>query len=322
MSASPQIVVLDGVPLNPGDLDWASLEEIGSSTVYENTAPAQVNERIAEAEVIFTNKVKIPATAFEAAPRLKMIGVLATGYDVIDLDAARAHGVTVCNVPGYSADFTAQSAIALLMELTHHIGAHDTAVREGQWQRSGYFSFWNYPMIELAGKTLVLVGTGRIGSKVGKVAQALDMRVLAAQLPGRPAREDDSFERLPLDEALAQADVISLHCPLTPQTRELLNAERLAHLQPHVLIVNNARGLLVDEAALAQALHEKRIAGYATDVLSSEPPSADNPLLSAPNCIVVPHLSWASIEARTRILTTSVQNLRGFLAGQPQNVVS
>jgi len=318
---TPSIVVLDSLPLNPGDLDWSPLRALGDLTLHDNTAADEINERIAHADAIFTNKVPVRSAAFEAAPKLKFIGVLATGYDIIDIEAARGHNVTVCNVPSYSSDFTAQSTLALLMELTHHVGAHDTAVRAGQWTRSDYFSFWNYPLVELAGKTLVIVGLGKIGGKFACIAAALGMKVIAAQLPGRAAG-DAEFPYVPLEEALPQADVVSLHCPLTPQTRELINAERLALMKPSTLLVNTARGLLVDENALANALQLGQIAGYATDVLSKEPPVPENPLFGAPRCIITPHLSWASIECRTRLLQTSVANLQAFLSGQPQNVVS
>ncbi len=213
------IVTLDGVPLNPGDLDWQPLRGLGDLTVYDHTTPEQLEERISDAEIIFTNKVKIPASAFDAAPQLKLISVLATGYDVIDLQAARDRKVTVCNVPSYSAAFTAQTAIALLMELTHHTALHADAVRAGAWSAQKYFSFWKKPLIELNGKVLLLVGTGNIGSRVGEIAAAFGMKVLAAQLPGRESTKS-TFERISLEEGLTQADVISLHCPLTDQTRQ------------------------------------------------------------------------------------------------------
>ena len=272
--------------------------------------------------MLFSNKVKLPREAFGAAPHLKMIGVLATGYDIVDIDAAREKNVTVCNVPSYSAAFTAQSTLALLLELTHNVGAHDNAVKDSLWSKHEYFSFWNYPLVELDGKTLVIVGLGNIGRKVAMIAKAFGMNVLAAQLPGREAKSDAEFPYVPLDEAVAQADVISFHCPATPETRGLLNAELLARLKPSTLIVNASRGALVNEEDLARALWENKIAGYATDVLNSEPPPKDNPLLHAPNCIITPHLSWASPESRQRLLNASVENLRRYLHENPQNVVS
>jgi len=318
---TPSIVVLDSLPLNPGDLDWSPLRALGNLTLHDNTSPDELEARIANADAVFSNKVPVRGTAFAAAPKLKFIGVLATGYDIIDLDAARQHSVTVSNVPSYSSDFTAQSTVALLLELTHHVGAHDAAVREGEWANCKYFSFWNSPLVELTGKTLVIIGLGKIGSKVGRIAAALGMKVIAAKLPGREAHSGE-FLYLPLEEALPQADVVSLHCPLTPQTREIINAERIALMKPSVLVVNTARGLLIDEPAVAAALRDRRIAGYAADVLSKEPPVPENPLLSAPRSIITPHLSWASIECRSRLLGTSVENLKAFQAGTPQNVVS
>jgi len=322
-----KITVLDARPMDAGDLDWTPLRALGDLTLHERTAPDDVNERIADADIVYTNKVRLSADAFAAAPRLKLVSVLATGYDVIDLDVAREHGVTVCNVPGYAASSVAQTTIALLLELTNRVGAHAEAVRAGAWSEAGIWSFWRSPLVELAGKTLVVVGLGAIGGRVAGIARTLGMEVVAARLPGRGAsgrsgRSAGPFPRLPLDEALARADAISLHCPLTPETRQLINAERLARIKPTAFLVNTARGALVDEAALATALHGNRLAGYAADVLSVEPPPPDNPLLSAPNCLVTPHFAWASREARQRLLDASVENLRAFLAGRPQNVVS
>ena len=317
-----KIVVLDSKPLDAGDIDWSPLDEFGEVQLHNNTRPDELIERIDDADIIFSNKVKLPREAFEAAAKLKMIGVLATGYDIVDIEAAREKKVTVCNVPSYSAAFTAQSTIALMLELTHNVGAHNNAVDDGLWTKQEYFSFWNYPLVELDGKTLVIIGLGNIGRRVAQIAQAMGMKVIAAQLPGREAKTDDEFPYVPFDEAVAQADVISFHCPATPETRGLLNASLLAKLKPSVLIVNASRGALVNEADLAAALSEKQIAGYATDVLSSEPPAANNPLLHAPSCIITPHLSWASPEARQRLFATSVENLRRFLNGSPQNVVS
>lgn len=322
MSDNLKIMVLDSMPLNPGDLDWAPLRSLGNLTLYENTAPHQVIERIRDADVVYSNKVRLNADAFAAATRLKLVSVLATGYDIIDLEAARQHGITVCNVPAYGTNSVAQTTIALLLELTHHAGAHDAAIRAGQWATANRFSFWNYPLIELAGKTLVIVGLGAIGRKVAQIATAFDMKIIVAQLPGRTQSRSDSYPRLPLHEALPQADVISLHCPLTPETKSIVNAASLALLKPTALLINTARGPLVDETALARALHENRLAGYAADVLSSEPPASDYPLLSAPHTILTPHLSWASFESRQRLVNASVANLHAFLAGKPQNVVS
>jgi len=315
------IVILDGAPMNPGDLDWQPLRELGELIVYDHTAAEQLLERIGAAEIVFTNKVKIPAAAFDAAPRLKLISVLATGYDVVNLQAARDHNVTVCNVPSYSAAFTAQTAIALLMELAHHVGRHADAVRAGEWSAQKYFSFWKTPLVELDGKVLLLVGTGNIGSLVGEIANAFGMKVLAAQLPGRE-NSKSTFDRIPLEEGLAQADIVSLHCPLTDQTRQLINGQTLSLMKNSALLINTARGALVNEKVLAEALQNRAIAGYAADVLDGEPPREDNPLLKIFNAIITPHLGWASIECRQRLLNVSVENAKKFLSGAPQNVVS
>lgn len=317
-----KITVLDAKPLDAGDIDWTPLRELGTLTLHDNTSPEEVAGRVGDADILFSNKVKLPRAVFEAAPNLKMIGVLATGYDIVDLEAAREHNVVVCNVPSYSAAFTAQTAVALLLELTHRTGAHSDAVHGGQWANQGYFSFWNYPLFELEGKTLVVIGLGSIGRRVAKIAKAFGMNVVAAQLPGRDAGEDAEFPYLSLDEAIARADVISLHCPATPQTRGLVNEAFLSRLKPGALLINASRGALVNEAELALALRERRIAGYAADVLSQEPPTADNPLLNAPNCILTPHIGWASPDCRQTILRVSVENLKAFLDGAPQNVVS
>ena len=315
-----KIIVLDGVPLNPGDLSWDALQELGDVTVYERTAPAEVAGRIAGAGAVLTNKVQLAAEHFAGAPALKYVGEMATGFDNIDVPAARASGVTVCNVPSYSANFTAQTAIALLLELCHRVGFHAQAVAAGQWNSSPDFSFWQAPLVDLENKTLTIVGLGTIGRRVAKIGEALGMRVLAAQLPGR-AYDADSM-RVPLAQALRQADVVSLHCPLRPETRGLVNAEFLAQMKSSAFLINTARGGLIDEAALAAALRNGAIAGFAADVLSAEPPTHGNPLIGAPNAIITPHIGWASIEARARCLQTCVENLRAYLAGEPRNVVS
>lgn len=319
---SLKIVVLDGVPLNPGDLSWKTLEELGEVTIYDRTPVDQVSERIKEADVVFTNKVKLRAEHLESAPNLKFIGEMATGFDNIEVAAARAKGIPVSNVPSYSSGFTAQTAIALLLALCHRVEAHAQAVKAGDWVASPDFSFWKHPLVELDGKTLVVIGLGTIGCKVAKIAESLGMRVIAGQVPGRTY--DSDSPHLPLAQALPMADVVSLHCPLKPETRGMVNSEFLGQMKPSALLINTARGGVIDEAALAQALAEEKIAGFAGDVLSVEPPSADNPLLSVenPNCLITPHIGWASPEARARCLETCVANLKAFLAGEPQNVVN
>ena len=315
-----KIIVLDGTPLNPGDLNWDALHELGDVTIHERTAPDQIAARIEGAHAVLTNKVKLNAEHFAGAPDLKYVGEMATGFDNIDVKSARENGVTVCNVPSYSANFTAQTAIALLLELCHHVGSHADAVAAGDWAKSPDFSFWNSPLLDLENKTLVILGLGTIGSRVAKIGAALGMRVIAAQSPGR-TYDSDSMH-LPLANALPMADVVSLHCPLKPETRELVNAEFLGQMKSSALLINTARGALIDEVALAQALEQGTIAGFAGDVLSVEPPPASNPLLSAKNALITPHIGWASPQARARCLQTSVENLRAFLDGKARNVVS
>ena len=315
------IVILDAHPMDAGDLDWTPLRALGRLSLHAQTSPEQVTERIAHAEVVCTNKVPLDRMVFAAAaPHLKLVSVLATGYNIVDVSAARDHGVTVCNVPGYSTPSVAQTTIALLLEMTNRAGEHTAAVRAGAWTQAGTWSFWNGPLVELAGKTLVVVGLGAIGRQVAGIAAALGMKVVAAQLPDRPA-SDSAYPRVSLDEAFSLADVITLHCPLTPQTQQLVNAERLTRMKPSAFPLNTSRGPLVDEAAVTAALQAGRLAGYAADVLTIEPPAPDNPLLSAPNCLVTPHLGWASRESRQRLLDATVENVKAFIDGKPWNLV-
>ena len=318
-----KIVILDSRPMDAGDLDWTPLRALAPDglVLHEQTAPGQVVERIVGADVVCTNKAPLDAAAFAvAAPRLRLVSVLATGYNVIDLGAARDHGVTVCNVPGYSTASVTQATIGLLLELAHGVGHHAERVRGGAWQRAGVWSFSDCPLVELDGKTLVIVGLGAIGRRVARVAEALGTTVFAARLPGRDDSHGDDVPRLPLDEALARADAVTLHCPLTPDTHGLMSAERLARMKPSAFLVNTARGPLVDEGAVADALRAGRLAGYAADVLSEEPPDGGSPLFHAPRCLITPHLGWATRESRRRLLDATVANVRAFLAGAPQNV--
>jgi glycerate dehydrogenase len=318
-----KIVVLETNPFDAdGDLDWSPLRALGELTLHPRTRPEETAERIAGAEVVYTNKVRIGAAEMDGASRLQLISVLATGYDVVDVAAARERGITVCNVPGYSTPSTAQTTVALLLELCHHVGNHANTVRAGGWTAAGIWSFWEQTPVELEGKTLALVGLGAVGMRVARIAEALGMTVHAVAIPGRVYEPDTPYPRLPLEEALATADVVSLHCPLTPETRGLINAERLAKMKPTAFLINTARGLLIDEAALADALNSGRIAGYAADVLSVEPPPPDNPLLSAPNCLITPHYAWTSHASRSRLMAESVENVRAFLTGTPRNVVN
>jgi glycerate dehydrogenase len=314
-----RIVVLDALPLNPGDLDWGPLAEMGQLALHDGTPPASVDERIADAQIVFTNKVRLGEANFAAAKGLRLVSVLATGYDVVDLEAAARHGVTVCNVPAYSTDSVAQVTIALLLELTHAAGRHSDSVHAGQWSRSETFGYWLQPLTELAGKIMGIIGLGNIGRRVAAIAYAMGMEVWGYDVVEEPVPETV----IPAGdgEILAAADVVSLHCPLTEQTRHRINAETLATMKPTAILLNAARGPLVDEAAVAAALREGRLGGYGADVMSIEPPAADNPLLGAPRCVLTPHLAWASTEARRRLMQVSIENARAFVAGTPQNVV-
>lgn len=317
-----KIIILDARPLDVGDLDWTPLEGLGELVKFEHTTPDQVVERIQDADAVFSNKVQLARTAIEQAPNLKFIGVLATGFDNIDIEAARERNITVCNVRGYSADFSAQTAWALLLELCHRAGEHSRLVFDGEWARCPDFSFWRFPLVELANKRLLVVGAGNIGGRVARFGQAFGMSVATAQMPGRGPKPDESWARVPLDQGLAHADVVSLHVPLNDQTRGLMNAERLTRMKRGALLVNTARGPLIDASAVRTALESGQLGGFAADVLEAEPPPAEHPLYGTPNCILTPHLAWASPEARKRLLETSIENLRAFLQGQPQNVVS
>lgn len=316
-----RIVVLDGGVLNPGDLSWAPLEQSGDVTVYENSAPEQAAARIGEAEIAIVNKVPLSEKEFARCPNLKFIGVTATGYNVIDLDGARRHGIVVSNVPTYGTATVAQFTTALLLELCHHIGEHAVDVRAGGWSRRTDFCYWLSPMLELAGKNVGIIGFGRIGQAFGHVALALGMNILAYDEYRNAALENERVKYVDLATLYAEADVISLHCLLTPKTLGMIDSGAIGQMKRSVLLVNASRGDLVNEADLAEALNTGRIAGAAVDVLSHEPPPADNPLLSARNCLVTPHIAWASIEARGRILSITAANIKAFIHGRPQNRV-
>lgn len=319
-----RIVVLDGFTLNPGDLSWAGLQALGSSTVHDRTTQAEVVSRAAGAEVVLTNKTVLTEEHLAQLPALRFIGVMATGTNVVDLAATRARGIVVSNVPAYSTRSTAQMTLALLLELCHQAGHHARTVREGRWCRSADFCYWDHPLVELDGRTMGIVGFGAIGRAVAGLAQAFGMRVLVhTRRPERTERTSGTeVSHVTIETLFREADVVSLHCPLTSETRHLVNATTLAWMKPGAFLLNTARGPLVDEAALAEALQAGRIAGAAVDVLSVEPPAPDNPLLTAPNCLVTPHLAWATKASRARLLGVVVENVRAFLAGRAQNVVS
>jgi glycerate dehydrogenase len=317
-----KIVVLDAHPLSQGASDWAPLNALGEVEVYDHSSDEQVQARARGAAVLITNRAPVTAQVIQEGPALRLIAVSFTGYDCVDVGAARRRGVVVANVPSYGTDSVAQFVLALLLELCHHVGLHDQAVRAGEWARSGTFSFWKAPLTELAGKVLGIVGFGRIGRRVGELAHALGMAVLAADeaRSGPPAYQP--FAWADLDEVFARADVISLHCPLTPETAGLVNRRRLERVRPGAFLLNAARGGLVVEADLADALNEGRLAGAAVDVVSREPIQADNPLLRARNCLITPHIAWATREARQRLLATTIANVVSFVQGRPTNVVS
>jgi glycerate dehydrogenase len=314
-SPRPRLVVLDGHTTNPGDLSWAPLEALGELTVHGRTPREQVAERIAAADVVLTNKTRLDTEALAAAPRLRGIAVLATGHDVVDGGAARRLGIPVCNVPEYGTASVAQAVFALLLELTNHTGHLAAAVRQGRWSSSPDFCFWDEPLVELAGLTFGVVGHGRIGDAVARIARAFGMEVLSHRRQAQPGDVD-------LDTLLAQSDVVSLHCPLTPHTLGLLNAERLARLRPGALLLNTARGALVEEEALVDALQIGHLGGAALDVLCVEPPGPDHPLLSAPRCVITPHVAWASRAARRRLIDATAANVVALLAGSPIHVVN
>jgi glycerate dehydrogenase len=318
-----KIVVLDGYTVNPGDLDWKPLEALGKLTVHERTPIGEVIARLQGAEIVLTNKTIVSQHAIAHLPALRYIGVLATGYNIVDIKAADERGLIVTNIPGYSSNSVSQFVFALILELTCHTAEHGLAVREGGWARSPDWSFTVGPIRELAGKTLGIIGLGAIGKRVALIGHALGMRVIAVGEAEQKPPQLPGFRifRFPLEELLATSDVVTLHCPLTEETRKLMNARRLAKMKPTALLINTARGPLIDEPALAEALHKGTIAGAGLDVLSTEPPSADNPLLSAPRCIVTPHIAWASMEARKRLLQIAAENIQAFLQGKPVNVV-
>ncbi len=317
----PRIVVLDGHTLNPGDLSWEPLDKLGELVVYARTPDELVVERARGAHVVVTNKTQLDAHFFERTPGLRGVAVLATGYDMVDAAAARARNIPVSNVPAYSTASVAQHTLALLLELASHVGSHARAVRQGDWVKSADFSFWHEPIIELEGLTFGIVGFGAIGQRVALLARALGMRVLATpsrRLPEPPG----GVEYRPLDVIFAESDVVSLHCPLSSETRALVGEARLATMRRSSFLLNTARGALIDEVALARALEHGVIAGAGLDVLTTEAPPADHPLLSAPNCVITPHQAWTSRAARERLLAVTAVNVAGFIAGQPQNVVN
>jgi glycerate dehydrogenase len=315
-----RIVVLDGHTLNPGDLSWDGLRAFGPCEIHPRTPPELVVERSRQADILITNKVVLSREVIGQLPQLKYIGVLATGYNIVDVAAARQRGIPVANVPTYGTRSVAEMVFAHILNLTFHVGQHAHGVREGRWTRSADFCYWDFPLTELAGKTLGIVGFGRIGRAVARVAAGFEMRVLAYD--AMPIAAEEGVESVDLETLFRRSDVISLHCPLSPQTERLVSAERLGLMKPTAFLINTSRGPLVDEQALADALNAGRIAGAGLDVLPVEPPPAEQPLLHAKNCHITPHIAWATQAARQRLLDTAVANIRAFLDGRAQNVVN
>jgi len=317
-----KIVELDGYAANPGDLSWDGFRELGELTVYDRTEPEDVLERAKGAQVILTNKVVITEELMEQLPDLQYIGVLATGYNVVDIPAARKHGIIVTNIPAYSTMSVAQMVMAHLLNITNQVALHSAAVKEGEWQRNKDFSFSLTPLIELDGKTLGIVGLGNTGTATARIAQSLGMRILAYSSKSAEALQQMGIDRAESYEQLfREADVLSLHCPLTEETKHLVNAERLQLMKPTAILINTGRGPLVDEVALAAALNEGRIMAAGVDVLQEEPPRKGSPLIKARNCYITPHIAWATKAARARLLNIALDNIKAFMAGKPQNVV-
>ncbi len=316
-----KIVVLDGYALNPGDLSWKDLESLGSCKIYDRTPPHLVAIRCKGAQIVFTNKTPISRKAIENLPGLKYIGVMATGYNIVDIESARKQGIPVTNVPTYGTQSVAQMVFALLLELTQNVGHHAYTVRSGRWSGSLDFCYWDHPLIELDGLTMGIIGFGRIGQATGTIASAFGMNILACD-PMMPANLTNYISMVDLDALLKTSDIISLHCPLTPENERFLNKDRINLMKESAFLINTSRGPLVDEHDLAVSLNEGRIAGAGLDVLSVEPPGSDNPLLTAKNCLITPHISWATKAARIRLMNIVVQNLRAFIEGTPENVVN
>jgi len=316
-----RIVVDDGATLNPGDLSWEGLGAFGPYEVYPHSTAQEILERCRDAEAILTNKAALNRATIVALPKLKYIGVTATGYNIVDIEAAGSRGIVVTNVPTYGTDSVAQMVFALLLELTQHVGHHAQTVRDGRWAKSDNFCYWDYPLVELAGLTMGIVGCGRIGLVTARLADAFGMKVIGHDvMPFDGGRV--SIEPVGLNDLFARGDVISLHCPLTPATEGLVDAARLARMKKTAFLINTSRGALINERDLAEALNAGCLAGAGVDVLSTEPPKPDNPLITAKNCIITPHIAWATRSARQRLLQASIANLCAYSSGTPQNVVN
>jgi glycerate dehydrogenase len=321
VNGNVKIVVLDGFTLNPGDLSWDSLAALGELKVYDRTSNERVFERARNAQIVLTNKTLLTAETIESLSELTYIGVMATGCNVVDIEAARCRSITVTNVPEYGTSSVAQMVFAHILNLCLHAGEHSQSVSQGAWARSSDFCYWNFPLIELAGLTIGIIGYGRIGKAVARLGSAFEMHVLVNDI-AVPTDMVGDIKSVDLDTLFRESDIISLHCPLTPQTKNLVNRERLKLVKPSAFLINTSRGPLVDEQALAEALENKHIAGAGLDVLEQEPPAAENPLIAARNCYITPHIAWATASARERLMRIVVENVKAFLSGSPQNIVS
>lgn len=311
-----KICILDGYSLNPGDLDWSPVERLGDVTLFDRTPADKIVECAADADIVLTNKVPFSADTLRQLPRLRFICVLATGYNIIDIEAAARQGVVVANIPAYSTMSVAQMAFAHILNITNHVASYAREVADGKWTNCPDFCFWDSALTELAGKTMGIVGLGNTGMATARIAVAMGMKVVA--LTSKSADTlPEGITPAPLDDVLATADIVSLHCPLTSSTRHLINAEAIGKMKPSAILINTGRGPLVDEQAVADALNGGRLAAFGADVLSQEPPRGDNPLLSARNCFLTPHIAWATLEARTRLMSTATENVRQFIAGEP-----
>ncbi|MGI6702176.1 MAG: D-2-hydroxyacid dehydrogenase [Christensenellales bacterium] len=316
-----KIVVLDGYALNPGDISWDGFKALGEFALYDHTVKADIVSRIGDAGAVLTNKTPITRETMLKCPDMKYIGVLATGYNVVDVEAAAELGVTVTNIPTYGTDAVAQYAIAMMLELCHHIGEHNRSVKLGEWQKSRDFCYWNYPTIELSGKTLGIIGFGRIGQKTARIATALGLNVLAYDKHPNENYLFDGVKYATLDELLNKSDFISLNCPLTQENKGIINKDNIAKMKDGVYIINTARGPLINEKDLYDALNSGKVGGAAVDVLNEEPPKEGNLLIEAVNCIVTPHIAWAAKESRTRLMDIAVNNLKAYMEGKPVNTV-
>lgn len=317
-----KIVVLDGYTLNPGDLSWDGIRRLGNLVVYDRTPAEKTIERIGDADIILTNKVMLTREILMQTPSVKYVGVIATGYNVVDIETAKELGIIVTNVPAYSTASVAQLVFAFILELCHHVGEHNREVHNGAWTSSIDFSFWNYPLIEIAGKTLGIIGFGAIGQATAKIAAAFGMNILYFNRTRKPELETDRIKFAELEEVLSKSDIISLHCPLTNETKALINKEKIAKMKDGAFLINTSRGDVLVEQDVAEALNSGKLAGVGVDVVSAEPIKQDNPLLKAKNCIITPHFAWAAKESRSRLMDTLIKNIQAFLDKDPINVVN